>query len=365
VIRMVAFGTLVLVCADVLTAAGAAPPSQAVITTPGYKPVVAWTPQTDNRTSGTGTVLLGGAPVAGVRLSVDGYLLPFATDAAGRFTYRVDDTLIGRHPITVFDASKATRNGQPLTAAERNALASAAGAATVAYPLVGLATSRSGNGDPVVTGRVAAGAAGLPPVALYTYRLSGTVLDADGHPVEGALVSTRTRDRDYWTLSGPTDRFGHFESLFTASSETGENPVGMTVRVALGDRVYSFLSEEYVWFQRLQSASVTIRLPPDGYAFVLPVATSYPGAVYRGLVVGAAVDGRPLKPVAATWPAADGSFRIVLPQRFAGKTVTLWEGTFDLFSTRRAQPGGSIGLQSWPTSLGPGVPQGLAAVRLP
>jgi hypothetical protein len=236
---------------------------------------------------------------------------------------------------------------------------------TVAYPLADLKVARSADGDPTLTGRIAAGAAGLPPVALYTYRLSGAVLDAQGRPVQGALVSTRTQDRDYWTLSAPTDAAGHFESLFTASSETGEDPVGMTLRVAVGDRVYSFLPEEYVWFRRLQSASVTIRLPPAGYAFVLPLATSYPGAVYRGVVVGASAQGEPIKPIAATWPAADGTFKLTFPRTDSGKTVKLWQGTFDLFSTATAHPGGPIDVQSWPTSLGPGVPQGLAEVRLP
>jgi hypothetical protein len=364
-ITALAAGVLVPVFAVVLSAAAATPADLAVIQTPVSTPVVAWTPQTNNWSAGTGKVIVDGSPVAGVRLSVDGYRLPGATDSAGSFTYRIDDTVPGRHPITVSDASKATRNGNPLTHSQSAALAGATGAVTVAYPFAGLKAGRSANGEPTLSGRIAAGAAGLPPVALYTYRLSGTVLDAQGHPVQGALVSTRTQDRDYWTLSGPTDATGHFESLFTASSETGEDPVGMTVRVAVGDRVYSFLPAEYVWFRRLQSASVTVRLPPAGYAFVLPLATSYRGAVYRGVVVGASAGGAPIKPIAANWPAADGSFKLTFPRSDAGKVVKLWQGTFDLFSTATAHPGGPIDVQSWPTSLGPEVPRDLAEVRLP
>jgi hypothetical protein len=364
-IKALVVGALVMAFAVVLSAAAGSSAGPAVIQTPVSTPVVAWTPQTDNRATGTGKLLLDGSPVAGVRLSVDGYLLPGPTDPSGMFTYRVDDTVPGRHPITVSDVSHARRSGKPLTSSESGAVAGVTGAVTVAYPFADLKSGRAANGDPTLSGRIVAGAAGLPAVALYTYRLSGTVLDAQGHPVQGALVSTRTQDRDYWTLSGPTDAAGRFESLFTASSETGEDPVGMTLRVAVGDRVYSFLPAEYVWFRRLQSASVTIRLPPDGFASVLPLAQSYPGAVYRGVLVGASVAGRPIKPVAATWPASDGSFRITFPRADAGKTVKLWQGTFDVYSTTPATPGGPVDLGSWPTVIGPGVPQDLAEVQLP
>jgi hypothetical protein len=361
----VVVAVLVVTCSGALRAGAGSRAPRAVIQTAPFTPIVAWTPQSDNRKRLIGRVLLNGAPVAGVRLRVDGYLLPATSSSAGQFTYRVDGTVIGRYPITVADASRASVEGRPLTSAESSALAAASGAATIAYPVVGVETTRLGGGDSVVTGHLAANGAGLPIVGLYSYRLSGTVLDANGHPVAGAQVSTRTRDRDYWTRSPPTDPAGHFDSLFTASSETGENPVGMTLRVALGNRIYSFLPDEYVWFKRLQSATMTIRLPPAGYAFVLPLAHSYQGAIYRGVLVGGAINGRPIKPVSVTWPSANGSFRIVLAPRYAGKKITLWEGSLDLFSTTPGRAGGPVDLQDWPKSLGPSVPHDLADVRLP
>ena len=45
--------------------------------------------------------------------------------------------------------------------------------------------------------RLSAGIA-PPPVSLYTYRLSGTITNAAGQPVQGAVVVTRTNDRDFW-----------------------------------------------------------------------------------------------------------------------------------------------------------------------
>ena len=61
-----------------------------------------------------------------------------------------------------------------------------------------------------------------------------------------------------------------YSSLFTASSEYYENPVPFTVRVSKGDLVYEFLSQEFVYFKRLASARLDIRLPPRGFAMALP-----------------------------------------------------------------------------------------------
>ena len=135
-----------------------------------------------------------------------------------------------------------------------------------------LKVSRNGAGDPVVSGRLEkTDTTGPPAVGLLTYQLTGTITDSNGKPVEGAQVSTRTLDRDYWTVSTASDSTGHYDSLFTASAEVSGNPVPFTVRVSKGDSVYQFLSQEFVNFQRLKSARLDIRLLPTGYAFALPV----------------------------------------------------------------------------------------------
>jgi hypothetical protein len=190
------------------------------------------------------------------------------------------------------------------------------------------------------------------------------VTDANGKPVAGARVSTRTLGRDYWTLSIPTDAQGRYSSLFTASDASGDSPVPFTVRVARGNLVYQFLSQEVVEFQRLRSARMDIRLPPRGYPMLLPLPSSYPGAIYEGIVVGVAQGAVPVRPVSVTWPDANGRFRMVLPASLAGRTLSLWEGKLDLFSHAPAQPGGTIDLRDWPRTLTPETPRDLARVTL-
>ena len=102
-----------------------------------------------------------------------------------------------------------------------------------------------------------------------------------------------------------------------------------------------------------------------GGVLPLPTAVSYEGAVYQGLLVGASVAGRVVKPLAARWPDARGSFRLVLPASARGRTISLWQSSFQAFSTFPARPGGAVDLRTWPTGLSPRVSTGTATVRLP
>jgi hypothetical protein len=180
-------------------------------------------------------------------------------------------------------------------------------------------------------------------------------------------VSTRTEDRDYWTVSTFTDAQGHYSSLFTASAETAGTPgapVPFTVRVSKGDLVYQFLPLEFVEFNRLQSAKLDIQLPPQGYPLTLPLPRSYPGAIYQGIVVGVAQGDQAVRPLADTWLDKTGQFKITLPRSMVGKTVSLWEGRLLLFSVATATQGGAIDLQGYPTGLPANVPRGLAEITL-
>jgi hypothetical protein len=367
-IRLALVGALfVAAFAGVLRSASAGSNTQArvaILAPPTYA-VHPWTSQTDNLVPARGTIVLHGSPVAGAHVRVDNYDLPSPTDANGHFVYLLDDTLLERHVVTVTDASQATEGGQPLTDSDRAALLASHASISVAYTIKDLKVSRDSAGHPVVTGRLVVGAGVTPPrVGLLTYQLTGTVTDSNGKPVVGAQVSTRTLDRDYWTVSTDTDANGHYTSLFTASSESPGNPVPFSVRISKGDLVYQFLPQEFVFFQRLQSATLDIRLPPRGYAMALPRPVSYPGAVFTGVVVGVAEGDTAVRPVQTTWLDPSGRFTITLPQSLAGKTLGLWEGKLNLFSKTYAKPGGPIDLTDWPTTLPPDVPRDLAVVRL-
>ncbi len=334
------------------------------IDVPRLVPLASWTAETDNLVPVSGRLTLGGKPVAGARMRVDLFVLPTPTDADGRFTVLMDGSRLAGHPVAVADAAGATVGSAAVDEADRSSLAAARASITIAYPVSGLETSRSAAGNPVVTGKIARRDGTLPPpVSLYSYELTGAVTDDAGKPVVGARVSTRTADRDYWTISSFTDARGRYTSLFTASSETQTNPVPFTVRVSKGDLSFEFLPDEYVWFERLRSARLDIRLPPRRYAFAIPQPLSYPGAIYEGVVVGASINGTPVRPVSVTWLDAAGSFQLELPASITGKTVTLWEAKLRLFSRAEAKVGGPIELRDWPATLAPDAARDVAVVR--
>ena len=336
------------------------------ISTQGPFTVHEWEANGANTQVVSGRLTLRGKPVVGATMQVDSYTLQNRTNSRGQFFYRLDTTLVRRHVARVQGLSKATVGGRALTKDERAALLRVGGGFSVGYGISDLHASTSG-GHVVVTGRLGyAGGQAPPPVVIYTYRLSGTITDASGKPVAGASVVTRTQDRDFWTFSVPSDANGHYTSFFTASDESGANPVPLTVQVASGRVSYASPLGQNVDFTSLHSATMNIKLPASpSTPLPLPSPQSYPGAVYEGILVGVSGPGGVITPLSATWPDGSGRFTLVLPASARGKALRLWEDASTFFQTSPARAGGKIGIGgTWP-SLPPGdQPQGLATVRV-
>jgi PQQ-dependent dehydrogenase (methanol/ethanol family) len=325
-----------------------------------------WDANTSNLQDVQGHILLGGKPVANAKVSIDGWVAPRATDGEGTFTYPADVTLPARHVVRVVGAAGATVGGRPVTAAQRNALLGSGGGVNVGYRFSEL-SAHKGSGGIVVTGRISYGGnAAPPPVLLYTYMLKGTVTDADGKPVKGAIVTTRTNDRQYWTQSRPTGANGQYASFLVAADTLGDNPVPMTVGVAVGDNGYAQPIGAVVNFAHLKSAVMNIKLPGSATAPLTGITSdALPGAVYQGLLIGAVGKGRTIRPLSAKWPTASGRFELVLPASASGRTVSLWESARQFYSTTAEKPGGPINLANYPTSLPATAPQALASLKLP
>ena len=323
-----------------------------------------WDPNSTNEQLVSGRVSFRGAPVKGVGVTVDGYRLPSPTDGAGAFHYRLDDTVAHRAVATVTGVTHASIRGHALTAGQRSALLRRSAGFSVGYAIDGLSSKVLKNGDVLVSGHLHDSAANAPPaVALYTYELSGTVANAAGQPVQGAVVVTRTQDRDFWTFSSPTDSSGHFSSFFTASDESNANPVPLSMGVASGGTSFGGTTGVNVPFARLKSSSISIKLG-SGTAFTPAPPTVVPGAVYEGVVVGVSGSGDVIKPVSERWPYANGDFSFELPPSARGKTVQFWENDRQAFSTVPAAPGGPVDLTSWPSVLSDVVPSGLTTLKL-
>jgi len=322
-----------------------------------------WEANSSNVATVTGRVLWSGHPVAGAHVRVDGYLVPRATAKNGGFQFDTDSTMPARRIVRIASLSGATIGGRAVSAGQKSALLRAEGGITVAYAITGLHARISG-GHVVITGRVAGTRGAVPPkVRLLTYQLSGTITDASGKPVQGAVVITRTQDRDFWTHSSASDANGRYTSFFAASDETSADPVSLAVGIALGSTAYGGNIGQNVNFARLKSSTMNIQLG-NGTNYTVQQPTSYTGAVYSGLVVGVTAGGKVITPVSETWPTANGAFSMTLPASARGKTLTFWENQRQSFSRFAAVPGGRIDLKSWPAQLGDSVPAGLATLKV-
>jgi hypothetical protein len=183
--------------------------------------------------------------------------------------------------------------------------------------------------------------------------------------VRGAVVVTRTLDRDFWTFSAPTDAQGRYTSFFPASDRTGADPVPMNVQVAIGATNYVVASGRNPRFKRLRNSSMDITLPASGTTMQVADTSSYAGAVYEGLLVGVSGRRGVIKPLAARWPDRTGRFSLTLPASARGQAITFWQNYRQFFSRFAANPGGQVDLAAWPSALQSRVAQGLSPLRLP
>ena len=313
-----------------------------------------WRGEGDNTHTARGRVLLEGRPVANVGLRVNAYRL--RSDDDGRFSYRVANDLARRYLISVDAAAAATIDGDELGSAERAALLEAQGAITVAYRLSELEVEPRPNATIVIRGRLTArDGTPPPPIILFSYQLSGRVFDADGRPRANAVVLTQTLDREGSTFSTPTDARGRYRSFYWPP---GEEPV--TLRVAQADRTWELASP--LAMPRFRSARLDIRLGPNG-SIALPAVMAEAGAVYEGLLVGPLVDGKPVVPLAGTWPDEQGRFELLLPSSARGKSLSIYEAPGYYFSPAAA-PGTAVEPSLWPKRLPPDAPRTPAVGKL-
>jgi alcohol dehydrogenase (cytochrome c) len=339
----------------------------ATIVTPPASVVVPWQADSSNVHTLTGRLLWNGKPVVGADVTVDSYQVPQPTDRQGRFSYDIDNTVAGRHAIRVTGLAGATIGGRRLSAGQARAVSAATGGFTSAFALSGLHASVQRNGDVLVTGSATDSTHTAPPaVHLLSYELTGRITNTAGQPVAGAYVITRTQDRNFWTRSNASAANGYYTSFFTASDQTFDNPVIISVGVAQGSTSYGGITGTNVPFARLESSELNIQLTPSP-STVYKIGTPMPfnAAIYSGLAVGVTMGGRVVVPLSVSWPDAKGRFSILLPSYVRGAKLSVFESQSQVLSRFLARPGGPVDLKSWPRALAPTVPGGLATLSVP
>ena len=336
----------------------------AKITTEPAVIVAPWRANSSNVMAVTGRLLWRGQPVVGAGLTVDSFQLPHLTNKQGGFSYDIDDTVAGRHAVHVTDLAHASIGGKPLNAAQKRAVSVTTGGFSSAFSISGVRSSVQHNGEVLVTGRVIDSSGVAPPtVRLVSYDLTGTITNASGQPVAGAVVITRTQDRDFWTRSNVSNASGAYSSFFPASDETTDNPVLISVGVAYGSTSYGGISGTNVGFARLESSQLNIQLGA-GTSYKISPPTAFKTAIYSGLLVGVSAGQNVVRPVSENWPNRTGRFTMLLPSNARGRTLTFFEEQKQLTAST-ARPGGPVDLTSWPRYLTAEFPRGLNTLVVP
>ena len=240
----------------------------------------------------------------------------------------------------------------------------ASGGFSIGFALTGLHATITKSGDVLVRGKVGSANVAPPGVHLLTYQLRGKITDAAGQPVAGAVVITRTLDRDFWTRSDPSNAQGDYSSFFTASDETFNDPVTMSVGVAYQSSSYGGALGTNVLFARDKSSVLNIQLGA-GTAYKIASPAPISAAIYSGLAIGVTAGGRVITPRREQWPAANGTFSMLLPSTVRGRTLEFFQSQQQIFSRYTAVPGGPIDLNYWPHTLVSNAPTGLATLTVP
>ena len=287
-----------------------------------------------------------------------------ATAKDGSFQTDVDITIPLRRVVRVVGATKATVHGRALTAGQRSALARGV---RRLQRRVRARAAESARGEGQRRSHRAAGGCRGPGAAARP----ASDLPAHGHDHRRGREARAGRRRDH-AHAGPRlldafVRIGSERPLHVVLLGVGrdERRSGASQRRRrVGGVSYGGVLGTNVPFKRLRSAVMNIQLGA-GTNYTIQTPSTYVGAVYTGLVVGVTAGGKVVKPLAARWPDAHGTFSITLPASVRGKTLHFWENARQFFSRFAARPGGAIDLTSWPTALGDAVPVGLASLKAP
>jgi len=273
-----------------------------------------------------GKLTSGGRPVVGAELQTGLHKRRLRTGENGFFDLQVDRSLLAYAPVRVVSASEARIAGKPIGRREADRLLSAFAAITVYHPIrvIGEKADEADASRVNVQARIWSEAGdAISFFQVDKYRIAGRVEDADGHPVQGAIVWI-DRDRgEGFAKSTPTDGDGRYEMFYWPEEEE------TNLTVIVGSRRYALPEGKAFVLPRRTSVDIRIRLPREGTIIddkppTLICATAQ-GATYSGLLAG--LDVPPGAAYTVTIPDRDGRFVLTVPK-------DVWKRRPALFETR-------------------------------
>ncbi|MDF2713395.1 MAG: carboxypeptidase regulatory-like protein [Paenibacillus sp.] len=286
--------------------------------------VKTWRSDGSHLTAVKGRLTFGERPVANAQLQADANGRNIQTGEDGSFELLVDRSLITQKLVRVSSLSGAQVDGKPIGKEEVNPILAASSAISVYHPIEVTRVEASDSEANMVRVHARFKSEAGDKISFFQahkYRISGQVRDADGNPVENAIVWIDRDQGEGFAKSTPTDKQGRYEMYYWPEDED------TNLTVIVGERRYTLPEGKVLLLPRNTSVDIGIQLPKEGLVIAdkSPAleCTTTKGATYSGLLAG--LDVPPGTSYSITIPDQYGRFVVKLPKEAWDKHPLFFE----------------------------------------
>ncbi|BBI33544.1 carboxypeptidase-like regulatory domain-containing protein [Cohnella abietis] len=325
-------------------------------------PLIAWKMDNSHLIPVKGKVLSDGKPVVGVEVGITGKRM-MTTDENGSFELLVDQSIPQSIPLQISSTEQATIDGKALGSSAQEKLKVAVSHIDVYYPIqITEVKADSSNPEKVevhARAKVEEGQT-FPKISLDKYAIQGTVKDANGNPVEGAMVSIIRDNGEGFSRSQPSNAKGEYRLFY--SPEEDED---LILNVHVGETRYTLPENKVYRFPDETSVNTDITLPETGTVITdkppTLVSKAAKGAQYWAQVIGLSVD--PSVEYTISLPQEDGSFVLKIDKAEWDKSPKFYQTQMRHFSETEMKEGDFIP-STWIPAPSKGDPAGIAPQSL-
>ncbi|WP_136605204.1 carboxypeptidase-like regulatory domain-containing protein [Paenibacillus dokdonensis] len=306
-----------------------------------HVPLKQWKADGSHIASVKGKLLLDNQPVVNGILHITNSSNQVVTGRDGSFRLNIDQSLLSDIKVNVASLDQATVSGKHLTEVMSKELQAASAAVSVYYPIRVIRVEDF----PADASKVQVHGQIIPAkgdVVSYfqvdKYRMGGVIKDADGKPVEHAVVWF---DRDLgegFGKSTPTDREGRYSIYYWPEDEE------TNLSVTLGTKRYTLPKGKVFKMPENTSVEIDITLPRTGTVLVdappALVSVTSAGAMYTGVLVGLNVPKD--VPYSVSIPDKHGSFILTVSKKVWEQEPAFFETTASKFVEGRLYGGDTL-----------------------
>lgn len=303
--------------------------------------VLSWNTDHSHYKEVSGKLFVGEIPVVGAVVQVSNKRT-IDTDKNGEFTFNVDRSKLELQNIKVVSVDKATIDAKSIGEKTAKNLLALKEELSVNFPItIDKVVASEENPENVEVHAHAEMAEGqqYPSFGPAKYRVSGTIKDANGNPVEGATINLRRDGVEGFSMSHPSDANGVYYLDYVP--EDDENHY---FYVHYNDVKYTLPEYKVFLFPEDLSVNVDVTLPAEGTiindAPPTLVTTTAPGAVYKGTLIGVNVPEGVKYSVSI--PKKDGTFVVTLPKVEWEKSPTFFQTEFNKFMLEKVVTGDTL-----------------------